>query len=114
MAWIKNIVVDMVATALIMSASVLDISWARWIMLVYTPFMLVLKVAALFLGGFMPIAKRATGPQPPDAVLHGLYALNVIVPLACQWWLVGIGWALIWALSVTADLKAKPRLKTTS
>lgn len=112
MNWIKHVLVDCAATALIVFASLTDAGWARWIVLVYTPLMLVLKALALLLTGFMHLAKPR-GEAPPPWFLHGLYAANVAVPLLTQWWLVGGGWALIWILSVAAERKAQPRLKTT-
>ena len=36
--WIKNIVVELAITAVIALAAIGDIEWARWIVLIYTPF----------------------------------------------------------------------------
>ena len=111
MNWIKHVLVDLMATGLIVAASLQDVAWARWIVLGYTPLMLLLKIAALFMTGLLHLG----GPRedaPPHWVFHVLYAVNTAVPLVAGWWLVGGGWALIWALSAAAAFKSRPRLRT--
>lgn len=110
MAWIKNALVDVAVTALVVFASIQHVAWARWLVLGYTGLMLVLKLAALLLAGTMP--KLRQDASSPAWFLHSLYAVNVAAPLLTQWWLVGAGWALIWALSVAAEARTRPRLGT--
>ncbi|ARA93569.1 hypothetical protein AWN76_010625 [Rhodothermaceae bacterium RA] len=108
MRWFKHVLVDVAATGLIVFAALTGAGPARWIVLVYTPLMLVLKVLALFLGGLLHLA-RPQGEAPPPWFLHGLYAVNVVAPLLAQWWLIAAGWALIWLLSALAERKASLR-----
>lgn len=105
MQWLKHVVVDVTVTLLIVYAATGGAGWARWIVLVYTPFMLVLRVASLL--GRMPAQRRPHGGEAvPIAFYHLLFALNVAVPLAFAWHVVAAQWALLWILSVAAERRA--------
>ncbi|MFQ5571340.1 MAG: hypothetical protein ACE5G0_16815 [Rhodothermales bacterium] len=107
MGWIKNVLVDVAVTLLIVLATTLDLVWAQWIVLIYTPFMVILKIVA-FLGSktLGHLKQKASGV--PTWFYHVLYAVNVLVSAVDQWWLVAGGWALIWLLSIAADMRSRP------
>lgn len=102
MPWFKHVWLDLAVTALIVAATVLQQGWAGWVVLVYTPFMLLLKVVA-FTGGGLTRPTTPANP-PPDWFYHLLYAANVLLLLAAGrtwrlWWLYAGMWAAIWLLS---------------
>jgi hypothetical protein len=113
MNWLKHVFVDVAVTALIVLAATMDLVWARWIVLIYTPLMLILKIVA-FAGSnsLSKIKQKETGV--PVWFYHVLYAVNVVVAIVAamqgmtHWWLIAGGWALIWTLSIAADARMRP------
>jgi hypothetical protein len=112
MKWFKDVIVDVVVTALIVLAALQELEWASWLVLVYTPFMLFMKAVLFFGGGFLKQFKKKEVSAVPGWFLHLLYGLNVAVLLTAGWWLTALQWALIWGLSFAAELKARPHAKT--
>lgn len=98
MGWIKHVIVDLVVTLLIVlvSSNVLP-EWVDWIVLVYTPFMLVLKAIALF-GGVSKKGKKSED-DPPAWFFHVLYAINFAALLYAGWFITAGQWFLIWLFS---------------
>ena len=113
MEWIKQALIDIAVTVLIVLAATMDWGWARWIVLIYTPLMLILKIVA-FLGSRSLGQLKRKGDGVPPWFYHLLYAVNVLVSVgaaltvATQWWLIAGGWALIWGLSIASDVRARP------
>jgi hypothetical protein len=102
MSWLKHVWLDLAVTALIVAATVLQQGWAGWAVLVYTPFMLLLKGVAFTGGGL--VRPKALADPPPDMFYHLLYAANVLLLLMAgqtwrPWWLYAGMWAAIWLLS---------------
>ena len=117
MPWIKNVLVDLAITVLIVVAAAMDLMWARWIVLVYTPFMLIIKLF-VFLGGQSLGQLKQKGDGVPVWFYHALYAVNVAVPAGAalaaagpalrHWWMIAGAWALIWILSIAAETRLRP------
>ena len=117
MLWIKNVVVDLTITVLIVLAAMMDLRWARWIVLIYTPLMLIMKVV-VFLGSRSLGQLKQKGDGVPVWFYHALYALNVAVTAGAaltsagtdmrHWWMIASGWALIWILSIAAEARMRP------
>lgn len=97
--WLKEILLDLVVTVIIVLAALPALTWARWIVMVYTPFMLLLKVGALLAAPHLPRTRR----QTPEVVFHGLYGLNVLALLVGRWWWMAAAWGVIWILSVAIE-----------
>lgn len=103
MSWLKNVFVDLLVTVLIGIAVLVEVRWAWWILVVYTPLMLVLKAVAAFSRGVRSVAAQRRGPdEPPLVFYHALYALNVALLAVGSEWLLALGWVAIWVLSVVA------------
>lgn len=96
--WIKHVLLEIAVTIVIALAAIGDLTWARWIVLIYTPFLLLMKVGVLFGSGFLRSLKGRNDPVP-TWFWHTNYAVNVILFLAGQWWLLAAGWGMIWMLS---------------
>ena len=117
MSWIKNVLVDLAITVLIVLAAVMDLMWARWIELIYTPFMFIMKIF-VFLGSQSLSQLKQKGDGVPVWFYHALYAVNVAVtagaalvaagPDMRHWWMIAGGWALIWILSIAAEARMRP------
>ena len=106
MAWLKNVVVDILVTVVIIlvTNNVLP-EWADWIVVVYTPFMLVLKAITLF-GGVKPIKSKNAEENPPDWFLHVLYAINIAALAYAGWYITAGQWGLIWLFSFIIDKRS--------
>lgn len=99
MNWIKSTIVDVAVTACIIVAVFVGEEWARWVIWVYTPFILVLKIGSLFAS---PMVKRSAAKkqaEAPEWFYHILYAANVILLAVGGWWWLAAGWVAIWAVS---------------
>jgi flagellar biosynthesis protein FliQ len=97
MAWIKNVLLDIAITTLIVIWLFLGNTWAYWAIIIYTPFLLLLKIVALSSG--ISQATAQTSDSTPTWFYHGIYAINLILLLVGKWYLVAGAWAIIWVLS---------------
>ncbi len=97
MTHLKNILIDLVVTAVILVTVATDAPWGRVALWIYTPLMLLIKGAALTMG--RQLAKKVKPDDTPVAIYHGLYAVNVAALLWDRWWIMAGLWAGVWALS---------------
>ena len=103
MNWIKSTIVDIAVTACIVAAVFLGEEWARWVIWIYTPFILLLKLGALFAS---PVVKRGvvkkSQEEAPEWFYHVLYLANVALLGIAGWWWPSAGWVAIWVVSFIA------------
>jgi hypothetical protein len=99
MGWIKNVLLDLAVVAVIFAAVVLRLEWARWVVLIYTPFMILLKLVGLRSIARIKMPTKKTVEVAPAGFYHALYGVNVALLLYGQWWIVAAGWIVIWVLS---------------
>ncbi len=105
MKWIQGVLLDIAVTVCIAVATLQGAEWAKWVVWIYTPFMLVLKIAAYF-GPSMVKKKRKDRPdEPPPWFHHLLYAINVLLLSVARWWLEAAGWLAIWIISYLTERK---------
>lgn len=103
MPWLKSVILDVLCTAVIAVAILLEPAWARWFVIIYTPFMLLMKLAALSVSrGTVKRSKtgKAGQVEAPAAFFHVIYGINVALLALGRWWIMVAAWAAIWALSV--------------
>ena len=98
MSWLKDVVVDIIATVVIIAAVLFPNVILSGIVWGYTGLMLVVKLIVVMGNGFRNLMKKSK-TEAPEWFSHLLYATNTGVLLAFQWWYAGAGWALIWLLS---------------
>ena len=110
MKWLKQVILDLVITVLILVATILNPVWAMWIVVVYTPIMLLMKVFSVFGTGITAKIKQ-TDAAVPTWFWHSLYAVNTVALLFAGWWITGTQWALIWILSIVAEARTRARKK---
>ena len=106
MKWLKNILLDVLITLLILIAVVGDISWLLVIIIVYSALILLLRVAVLFNTDMMHTVYRRMY-DTPSWPLHLLYAANVLILGIGGRLLVAGLWALIWLFSWLGERKSK-------
>jgi hypothetical protein len=101
MSWLKNVLVDLLVTAIIVVYVFTGAVWAYWIIAIYTPLILLLKIGAVATGVTKKVKKS------PDAApvwfYHLLYGVCLLLLLYVNWWLVAAGWAAIWVLSAVHE-----------
>lgn len=100
---LKGAAVDILVTAFIILATVLNLAWGRWALLVYTALMLVLKIAALTSGGLRSLTTQQKRTAPPLWLYHVLYAISVVALGLAEWWYLFAGWGAIWILSILIE-----------
>ena len=103
--WIKNVVVDLIVTVVILLLVVQDARWAEVAVWIYTALMVVLKGLALFAGRLGGLGQGREAA--PAWFFHVIYAVNVGALAADGRWLLAGLWLLIWALSVAAGRRRK-------
>ena len=97
MNWLKNVLLDIAVTAVIAIWLFYGSTWAYWIVLIYTPLLVVLKVVALSSGISQATAQKKDAT--PVWFYHVIYATNLILLLVGKWWVMAAAWACIWVLS---------------
>ncbi|MGA7306551.1 MAG: hypothetical protein WBW88_16860 [Rhodothermales bacterium] len=108
MDWIKNAWLDIAVTGVMVLATLVHMEWAWWVIAVYTPFMLLLKVVA-FTNRHSHSKIKPTESGVPKAVYHTLYGANVLLAAYDRWWWIVGCWAAIWILSVVSDKASGPK-----
>ncbi len=104
MAWLKNVLIDVLVTIVIGIYAFQTAEWGYWIITIYTPLMLLLKVAAVASGVTKKVKKDPNAA--PDWFYHVLYAVNLLLLLYTGWWIMAGGWAAIWLLSAIQAAKS--------
>ena len=106
MSWLKHVVVDLAVTLLIALTTTRVLpAWAEWIVYIYTPFMLILKITAYFAELKKMSPKKQDEGQPPAWFYHVLYAVNVGMLGFSGWWATFAQWIVIWFVSILIDRK---------
>jgi large-conductance mechanosensitive channel len=108
MTWIKNAVIDIAITAVIGVFAFTAATWSWWIIAIYTPLMVLLKLFALS-GAATAVKQKAD--QVPTWFYHVLYAANLVFLLIGVFYWAAAGWAAIWILSVVVESKNRPSKK---
>ena len=108
MTWIKNAVIDIAITAVIGVFAFNGATWSWWIIAIYTPLMVLLKLFAL--SGAAAAVKQKSD-QVPTWFYHFLYAANLVLLLMSEFYWAAAGWAVIWVLSVVVESKSRPSKK---
>ncbi len=103
MSWLKDVVIDLAVTALIVLLAVQGWHWAEVVLWIYTPLMVFVKGAALLAGALVQTVKN----DVPAWFFHVLYGVNVAVLMLGGRWILGGLWLLIWGLSVLVEQRAR-------
>jgi|GEM_PF-749044 len=109
MAWIKNAIIDLGVTAVIAVYAFTGATWAWWIIAIYTPLMVLLKVFGL---SSAAAAVQQKASDVPTWFYHFLFAANVVLLLRAFFYCPAAGWAAIWILSVVAEARRRPSKKS--
>lgn len=100
MSWIKNALIDILVTAVIGTHAFIGATWTWWVIAIYTPLMVLLKLFALS-GAANAVQQKAD--SVPVWFYHVLYAANLALLLKAGFLEAAGGWAVIWILSVVAE-----------
>jgi len=108
MSWIKEVVVDIIATILIIIAVFVNHPILTGIIVGYTALLLVTKLIA-YSGDSVLNMMNKSKTNAPNWFSHMLYAINTGVLLTFKWWYAGAGWAFIWGISYLTQRKIDQR-----
>jgi hypothetical protein len=108
MTWLKDTIVDLIASALIIVTVLTSNSLLSGIIWGYTGLLLLVKLFVVVGDDFLNLMNK-TKTKAPEWFSHLLYAINTGVLLFFQWWYTGVGWVLIWGLSYVTQRKLKQR-----
>ncbi|PIQ62582.1 MAG: hypothetical protein COV99_05575 [Bacteroidetes bacterium CG12_big_fil_rev_8_21_14_0_65_60_17] len=104
MAWIKHVILDLVILAVLAAWTLTGAVWMWWVIAIYTPLLVVLKVAALTMGVSTAV-KAKGGDQAPDWFFHVVYGLSLVLMLVAGNMYFAAAWALIWVLSAVGNAR---------
>ncbi|MEL7834648.1 hypothetical protein [Fodinibius sp. Rm-B-1B1-1] len=104
MSWLKDVIVDLLATGVIVAAVLTSNTILSGLVWGYTGLLLFTKLLVYFGDGFMNMMNK-TQTSAPDWFTHLLYAINTATLLGFQWWYAGVGWAIIWMISFLTQRK---------
>jgi len=107
MKLVKALIVDVIVTVVILLFVLTGAEAARWAVIIYTPFMLLLKLIALGAGSLTKQLKKNV-PKAPEWAYHLLYAVNVVALAVHQSWLLSAMWLAIWILSYVESRRSRP------
>ncbi len=108
MPWIKEIIVDILVTVVILVAVLTNIQWLGVVVLAYSFLMFLLKGIAALNRSLVEMLKPRKS-QAPSWAPYLLYAVNSAALLAYGWWISGVLWLAIWGLSWHTDRKVRGR-----
>lgn len=104
MSWLKDVIVDIAATVLIITAVLTSNTIIGGIVWGYTVLLLFVKLLVLFGDSFRNMMNKAN-TEAPEWFTHLLYAINSAVLLSFQWWSAGACWMVIWLASYLVQRK---------
>ncbi|HET6568157.1 MAG TPA: hypothetical protein VFG50_09345 [Rhodothermales bacterium] len=108
MHWLKDVVIDIAITLVILAYALWQPQWAWWIVVVYSSLMLLLKGAALS-SPLLTGMSTKKGQEVPFWFYHILYAVNVFALLTLRWYVMAGVWAAIWIMSIAADSQSRTK-----
>ncbi len=107
MSWLKSVLIDIVVLVVVAVHVLQGTEWGYWIIVIYTPLLLLLKIVALTSG----VAKAVKQPSSaaPNWFFHLLYGVIVVFFLYGNLWLLAGAWAAIWLLSAIQEARKTPK-----
>lgn len=98
MNWIKNAIVDILVTVIIIVAVIIRVEWLSYVVTGYTIVLLIAKIIIISMNQMQTLMKgRIT--DVPEWASHMLYATNVIVLAVFNWPVTAALWLVIWLIS---------------
>lgn len=104
MSWLKDVVVDIATTILIIIAVFVHLPILNGIIIGYSILMLIIKLVAYFGDSFTTLMGKSQ-TAAPEWFSHLLYAINTGTLLLFEWWYTGAAWAFIWLVSYLTQRK---------
>ena len=104
MSWLKDVLVDISTTILIVVAVYIHLPLLNGIIIGYTILMLIIKFVAYWGESFTSLMSKSQ-TAAPELFSHLLYAINTGTLLLFGWWYTGTAWALIWLVSYLTQQK---------
>ena len=109
MSWLKDVLVDIFTTILIIVAVLISLPLLNGIIIGYTILMLIIKLVAYF-GDSLTGLMSKSQTKAPEWFSHLLYAINTGTLLFFGWWYTGASWTLIWLISYLTQQKLNNKI----
>ncbi len=105
MQWLKQIVVDILATLVIALVVFFDSSpILEYVVYIYTGLLVIARSFSLFSQNFRAITKKRV-EEAPTWVYHLLYFLNTSFLIAGSYYITSAGWVFIWIVAAYVHKK---------
>jgi hypothetical protein len=106
MKWIKDVVIDIAVTLVVLVYALWQPAWAKWVLMIYTPLMMLLKGVAVANPMLAGMASKK-GAEVPFWFHHVLYAASVLALLTARWYIMAGLWIAIWLMSIATDTQSR-------
>lgn len=106
MSRLKNALLDISVTVVIVIALATHNHVLELVVVWYTPIMLLLKLIGVFSSSVVNTLQSSKTAAPVWFV-YGLYAINIIALAIAAWWWTAAEWGVIWVLSAISQNKAQ-------
>ena len=98
MQWLKNILIDLLATIVIAIVVFYDTLYLEYVVYIYTGLMVLARAFTLFNRNFRDLTSRKVS-SAPAWMYHLLYFLNVAFLLYGSFYITAAGWLFIWGVA---------------
>ncbi len=98
MNWLKQVVVDLLITGVILITALQNLPGLEILLAIYTALLLFIKLFCWLNEGILKRLKRGA-TAAPDWFYHVLHAANVVLLAGTQRWAMGLTWLSIWLVS---------------
>ena len=98
MQWLKDIIVDLLATLVIALAVFFEETTLTYVVYIYTVLMCIARFVSLMNRNFQKITQRKVS-EAPLWVYHMIYAANVIILTFGFWFFTASAWVFIWGVA---------------
>lgn len=103
--WLKNIAVDILATAAIALLVFYPSFILEIVVYIYTGLMALARSITLFSKNFRDITKKKVD-EAPVWMYHLLYFLNTLLLLIGTYYVTAVGWIFIWGVATFVYMKS--------
>jgi hypothetical protein len=108
MNWIKNAIVDILVTIIIIIAAIAHVEWLEYLVTGYTIVLLIAKIIIMSMNQMQTLIKGRIS-DVPEWASHLLYATNVIVLAVFNWQVTAALWLVIWLMSYLTYKRVKAK-----
>lgn len=95
MKWLKHIIIDILATLVILIVVFQETTFLEYVLYIYTGLMVIARISSFYRIEMRVVTKQKL-TDAPVWIYHTLYFLNVFILLFGQFYITSLFWLFIW------------------